>query len=214
MLTSSIVKNSFPLLLILAFSMPTNSYSKICKKGKPCGNTCIAKYKECHVGVSSGYSPAGSPSYSSFSTSNRSSSLSMNMISPKLLNVIDGDTIIISFLKRERKVRLYGIDSPELSQHYGDQAKEALSGLLSGNDLEITIYDKDKYGRDIGTVIANGSNINEILIRKGFAWVYNKYCRKSFCDGWRIIEQEAKKAKKGLWKNPDPKPPWEWRKSN
>ena len=193
-----------------AFSIPTNSYSKNCDKGKPCGNTCIAKNKKCRVGVSSGSSSARSPNYSSVSTSNRSSSLMMNIISPKLLDVIDGDTIIISFFKRERKVKLYGIDSPELPQRYGDQAKETLSMLLSGNDLEIMIYDIDKYGRNIGVVLANGSNINKILVSNGSAWVNNEYCNKSFCDDWRAIEQEAKKGKKGLWKNPNPKPPWEW----
>jgi hypothetical protein len=54
--------------------------------------------------------------------------------------------------------------------------------------------------------------VNEEIIRAGYAWQYRKYCKESFCDDWLKTEGRAQNAKIGLWGDPDPVPPWDWRK--
>jgi micrococcal nuclease len=54
--------------------------------------------------------------------------------------------------------------------------------------------------------------INEELIPEGFAWEYGRYCRLAFCMDWKRLEDEAKGARKGLWVDPAPTPPWEFRR--
>ena len=50
------------------------------------------------------------------------------------------------------------------------------------------------------------------MVQAGYAWVYKRYCDKPFCEYWLTLENEAMTDKLGLWQEPDPIPPWEWRK--
>jgi micrococcal nuclease len=54
--------------------------------------------------------------------------------------------------------------------------------------------------------------VNEELIRQGLAWVYNRYCKRPVCQGWKALEEEARKARRGLWSMPNPVAPWEFRR--
>ncbi len=60
-------------------------------------------------------------------------------------------------------------------------------------------------------VYADGKNVNEIMIKGGYAWVYRKYCKEEFCNDWLKYEEQAKRSKRALWKDSNPEPPWEWR---
>ena len=59
-----------------------------------------------------------------------------------------------------------------------------------------------------------GKNLNEELVKFGYAWVYRKYCDRSFCKDWLEFEKTASENKIGLWADKSPLPPWEWRKLN
>ena len=50
---------------------------------------------------------------------------------------------------------------------------------------------------------------NEGLIREGLAWVFTRYCDRPICQGWKALEEEARKARRGLWSMPNPVPPWD-----
>lgn len=130
----------------------------------------------------------------------------------KVVNVADGDTITVLHDGTEEKVRLYGVDTPEKKQDYGQQAKKFTAGLVAGRVVEVDAIDTDRYGRTVGLVSIDGKILNEELLRNGYAWQYKKYCQKSFCSDWLALEQAASRSQRGLFADPYATPPWEWRK--
>ena len=129
----------------------------------------------------------------------------------KVVGISDGDTITVLHNNRGEKVRLYGIDTPEKRQDFGNKAKQFTSNMVFGKYVEVESVTKDQYGRTVGLVYINGQCLNEELIRTGFAWVYIKYCKKAICAEWRRLEAAAKVNKAGLWLHSNPIPPWKYR---
>lgn len=135
-------------------------------------------------------------------------------LSGNVVSVEDGDTItILTGTKQEVRIRLYGIDTPESAQAFGNNAKRFISEMVFGKQVRVQAYDKDKYGRTVGVVLLDGRNVNEEILRAGFAWQYRKYCLESFCPGWLTLEENARSTKIGLWRDSNPVAPWEWRKA-
>ena len=132
--------------------------------------------------------------------------------SGKVIGVADGDTITVLRGKRPQKIRLYGIDTPEKGQPYGQTARKYLASLIAGSIVDIETVNTDRYGRTVGIVTDGNRDINQEMVKAGYAWVYRRYCDKPFCEYWISLESEAKADKKGLWQEPDPVPPWEWRR--
>jgi hypothetical protein len=60
-------------------------------------------------------------------------------------------------------------------------------------------------------VKVDGQNLNELIIKNCYAWVYRQYCKESFCSDWIRLEGVARQQKKGIWSSPVVIPPWEWR---
>ncbi len=130
----------------------------------------------------------------------------------KVIGISDGDTLTALRDGRDQvKVRLYGIDAPEMGQPYGDAAKWALSGMAFGQVVEIQDTDRDKYGRTVAHVLVSGLDVSERLVQAGLAWVYLDYCKEPACSGWIKAQAEARAAKAGLWADADPTPPWKYR---
>ena len=129
-----------------------------------------------------------------------------------LLRVVDGDTIYVTSERGEKvKVRLYGIDCPESKQPGGAGATAFVRNHIT-QTVDIQVMDHDRYNRTVAMVILeDGTNLNEEIIRAGFAWVYGRYCRKSFCSDWENLESKARESGLGVW-NGSPIPPWEWRR--
>lgn len=132
-------------------------------------------------------------------------------VSAKVVGVTDGDTIKAVVNGTQIKIRLYGIDAPEKAQPYGQVSANALKQLTTGHNITVQAIDQDRYGRSVALVFADGSNVNEAMVRAGHAWVYSQYCTLSFCGSWVQQQQAAKSAKAGLWQDANPTPPWEWR---
>jgi endonuclease YncB( thermonuclease family) len=127
-----------------------------------------------------------------------------------VVGVTDGDTITV--LRDDRtqvKVRLDQIDTPEIGQPFGQAAKKAVSRLVFGKDVDIDTNGLDKYGRTIGTVTLDGEIANYTMVKTGYAWAYRKYLRNQDLLVW---EENARNQRLGLWADPHPMPPWEWRK--
>lgn len=130
--------------------------------------------------------------------------------SGRVVGVSDGDTIkVLVDGTRELKVRLAQIDAPEKAQAFGLRSKQSLSDLVFGRQVRVVHEDIDRYGRIVGRVYVDTLDVNAEQVRKGMAWVYTKYAKDKSLYG---IEDEARAAKKGLWIDPSPVPPWEYRK--
>ncbi len=123
----------------------------------------------------------------------------------------DGDTIDVLHNRRAERIRLYGIDCPEKRQAFGSRAKQSTSHLAFGQTVTITSHGHDRYGRTIGDVILpDGKNLNQELVREGMCWWYRKYASNDTT--LERLETEAMNARRGLWADPNPIPPWDWRK--
>lgn len=129
-----------------------------------------------------------------------------------VLDISDGDTIVVLLHDKKTKIRLYGIDAPEGKQEYGKEATKALQSFLSDHKIvSIKPITKDHHKRIVGMVFVDGRNINEAMVKGGWAWMFRKYCDLPLCDDWGRIEEQARKARLGLWQAPNPVPPWDWR---
>lgn len=126
----------------------------------------------------------------------------------------DGDTVtVIDAEKQEHKLRLYAIDAPELAQRGGRESMKNLIALLPKNGwINVEVENKDRYGREVATIYRKDENINRRQIADGQAWNYIKYNEK-YMDDYTLTENLARKQKKGLWKDANPQPPWEYRKT-
>ena len=134
--------------------------------------------------------------------------------SGRVTGVSDGDTLRVEKEGRDIKVRLYGIDTPERGQAYGNKAKKLTNALLRGRTVEVRPVETDRYGRTVALVYVNGQSVNQHLLQEGYAWVYTRYCRKSVCSVWKGVELFARLQGRGIWADPDVIPPWEWRQEN
>lgn len=134
-------------------------------------------------------------------------------LSGKVVGISDGDTITVLQGRRQIKIRLYGIDCPESSQEYGRKAEKFTSSSVFGKNVEVNILDFDEYGRGVGVVHVGATTVNEALLKNGYAWLYTKYCKQSFCGEWKKLERQAASKRVGLWAGKNPMPPWEWRKN-
>lgn len=127
----------------------------------------------------------------------------------RVVGVSDGDTITLLVNGRYQvKVRLAWIDAPETGQPYGQQAKQALSALVFGREVLVTSSGHDRYGRTLGSVIVAGVDVQAEQVRRGWAWVYRQYSNDSHL---LVLEGEARAARRGLWADLNPVPPWAWR---
>jgi endonuclease YncB( thermonuclease family) len=107
------------------------------------------------------------------------------------------------------KVRMDGTDAPELGQAFSAKSKQTLSDLVFGKDCRVDSQGGDRYGRTVGRVSVDGTDVNAAMIEAGMAWHYKKYdSRRSMAEK----ESAAKAARVGLWSDPSPIAPWEWRK--
>lgn len=132
--------------------------------------------------------------------------------SGQVVGVVDGDSLRVMHNERAEQVRLKGIDCPERGQAFGQRAKQATSDLAFGQKVRVQSTGKDRYGRTLGTVgLPDGKNLNYELVRQGWCWWYRKYAPSD--TELEALEQAARKARIGLWVDPAPIPPWEFRKT-
>jgi len=128
----------------------------------------------------------------------------------QVLRVVDGDTIDVLAGAQGIRVRLIGIDSPEIGQSFGDEAKRFVSELIFAKQVILRGSGKDRYGRMLADVtLADGSDLSRRLVAGGKAWWYRKYALND-----RILEllhNEAREARRGLWVDPSPTAPWDFR---
>jgi len=130
----------------------------------------------------------------------------------KVVGITDGDTIEVLRGGAAVKVRLHGIDCPESGQPFSQYAKQFTSYAVSGKPVTVWVNDVDRYGRLVGTVITpDNRSLNDELVRNGFAWWYREYAPGDMA--LQQLEGHARSNRLGIWSDPTPIPPWQWRKS-
>src|SRR5262245_44549478 len=139
-----------------------------------------------------------------------SSQAAASFIGP-VVSVLDGDTIEVMHNMHPERVRLSGIDCPEKGQAYGNNAKQAASALVFGREVILQTHGQDKYDRTRAAVCRrDGTHVSHTLVKDGWCWWYRKYAPgDTVLEG---LERDAREAKKGLWADPKPVPPWSYRK--
>jgi endonuclease YncB( thermonuclease family) len=116
--------------------------------------------------------------------------------------------------RAQEKVRLAGIDCPEHKQAWGQRAKQALSGYVFSREVTVDWTKRDRYKRIVGKILDRERDVNLALVRDGMCWWYRKYANEqSRVDRglYEAAEVKARTRRVGLWSDPDPVPPWEWR---
>jgi endonuclease YncB( thermonuclease family) len=130
----------------------------------------------------------------------------------RVVGITDGDTLtLLTPERREVKIRLAEIDTPESAQPYGTRARQALSDLAFSQDVRVQVQDIDRYGRTVGRIYAGRVDVNAEMVRRGAAWVYRRYSRDP---SLLVLEDEARQVRRGIWALPESQrtPPWEWRR--
>lgn len=146
-----------------------------------------------------------------------------------VIGIADGDTLTARCGQpgsyEQIKVRLGAIDAPERQQPFSQQSRQKLSSLVFGKQVGLDCPKKDRYGQHVCTVMvpAGGSSDGKptvdaglIMVRSGMAWWYRGYAREQTPEArerYAAAEREAQTRRLGLWADPDPTPPWEWRKA-
>ena len=115
------------------------------------------------------------------------------------------------YIKTPIKIRLYGIDCPEKGQAFGKRAKQFTSKMVFKKQVEIKPVTKDRYGRTIAWVYVGGKSLCEELLKAGLAWHYKKYSTDQVL---AVSEMKARQEKLGLWADPKPIAPWDYRSNH
>ncbi len=128
----------------------------------------------------------------------------------KVVGVADGDSITVLRGRELVGVRLVDIDAPEHGQAFGNKSKRALEALVKGQTVLVVERGHDRYHRTLARIYRGDLDVNAEQVRQGMAWVYRHY---SDDRSLQRIEAEARRHGRGLWRDPEPVPPWEWRKT-
>lgn len=132
-----------------------------------------------------------------------------------VLRVSDGDTLIVTRDGSHENVtiRLFGIDCPERPQAYGDDATAAATSAVLSRKVTVVERNRDRYKRTVADVhrLPDDRSLQELLVSGGMAWVDPRFCKQ--CSAWEALQESAGERHIGLWADPAPMPPWEWRKT-
>ena len=127
-----------------------------------------------------------------------------------VVSILYGNTPDVLYTQHPERIRLSGIDCPEKGQAFGKRAKQAAADLTFGKDVTVQTHGRDKYKRTLAEVLLpDGMNLNQELVKQGWCWWYRKYA-----PGDTVLaglEKDARDGRTGLWADPQPVPPWEWR---
>lgn len=147
-----------------------------------------------------------------------SSSPALSRFPARVNAVFDGDTVVaIDATGVEHRIRFSGVDAPELAhdgrpaQPGGQEAMVWMRRAVLGQTVVVEVTDKDKWGREVARIILDGEDINLSLIRNGWAWAYRQYLHEPCLTPYIAAEEAARRERRGLWGDPNPTAPWDWR---
>jgi endonuclease YncB( thermonuclease family) len=116
--------------------------------------------------------------------------------------------------RQQHRIRLAGIDAPKRKQPFGRKSKQYLAAQIAGQEVSVDWHKLDRYHRIVGKIIHDGKDVDLAMVRAGLAWWYRHYAHEQSPADRLLYEDAENKAKaegQGLWQDPDPMPPWQWR---
>lgn len=137
--------------------------------------------------------------------------LSFSAHAERISYFYDGDTVKIKDGNAQYKLRITDIDAPERNQSYGKKSRRALIKLCLGANIHAALSGIDKYQRRLGKLSCNGQDVSVFMIKYGHAWFNTRYSTDA---ALKLLENEARKKKRGLWAESSPISPWVWRKKH
>lgn len=133
----------------------------------------------------------------------------------RVVAITDGDTLVLlDEANQQHKIRLAGIDAPEMGQPFSQVSRRHLSSLAFQHLANADCPKVDKYRRLVCVVWVDGGDVNLAQIQAGLAWHYKKYESEQTVqdrNAYTNAEENARAASRGLWSQAEPIPPWEWR---
>lgn len=126
-----------------------------------------------------------------------------------VVGITDGDTLQARCADQTLKVRLAEIDAPERGQAYGTRSRQHLAELCFGKPAELRAQATDRYGRTVARVACDGVDSSAEQVRAGMAWVFDRYATDR---SLYALQDAARNARRGVWANAEPVPPWQWRR--
>lgn len=136
----------------------------------------------------------------------------------RVIAVSDGDTLTcyrMNLRRSKTKLRFAYVDAPESSQSYGLESQRLVKKMVYRKFIRVSITDIDRYGRCVGVVYRFRRNMNEELVKRGAAWVYEEYVKDPKQRKYLLsLQDKAKKNKKGLWRGTRPVRPSLYRKQS
>ena len=134
----------------------------------------------------------------------------------RVVGIQDGDTVtVLDASKQQHRIRIAGIDAPEKAQAFGAAAKENLARLAFGQQADVRCSKRDRYGREVCNVYVGARDVGLEQVRSGHAWWFREYAREQAPEDRKVYEtaeSEARGARRGLWHDASPTPPWDWRR--
>lgn len=131
----------------------------------------------------------------------------------KVVQVPAGDRLIVERDGKEEEVRLYAIDCPEPGQPFWKEARQLTRFMVLDQWVEVIPVGQSAM-RTYALVRLERARelINKRLVSYGMAWVKDRYGQRGLVEQWKEIEKMARFNEVGLWADPDPVPPWQWRR--
>lgn len=125
--------------------------------------------------------------------------------------VVDGDTVWVAVAGGGKpiKVRIEGIDAPEICQPGGTSSQQALRRRLLGSQVSLSMRLQDDYGRTLATIHQQGEDVGRWMVSSGHAWSYRYRGRARL---YAEEEARARAARRGLFGQSDPEDPRSFRK--
>jgi endonuclease YncB( thermonuclease family) len=137
------------------------------------------------------------------------------IVDGRVVGVPDGNTVtVLDTAKTRHKIKLAGIDAPDRKQAYGMRSRQSLSYLAFGKKVTVETGERDKRHHEVGKVLVNGRDANLEQVTRGLAWHDKAYEREQSPNDrelYAAAEKQARAARRGLWAEAKPMPPWEFR---
>lgn len=135
----------------------------------------------------------------------------------QVVGVADGDTVtVLDAEQHQVRIRVAGIDAPEKKQPFGNRARQAMTDFCFRERVDVDGEKHDRYRRLVAKVRCRDKDAGLEMIRQGLAWHYKAYEKEqSPADraAYAEAEEAARSAGIGLWRDPEPAAPWEWRRN-
>lgn len=133
-------------------------------------------------------------------------------VAGRVVYVNDGDTAVVDVGGRSLRVRFYGVDAPERqnrdwpAQPYSRKAAEFMRALIADREVRVRLTGERTHAREVGEIFVDGRSASREIVRVGLAWWNDRFAARD--RELERLQAAARSARRGLWRDPAPVPPW------